>query len=135
MSGEINGADILLEANTGSVGSPTWTVLGSQRNASFEDTTDPIDTSSKLSRSATGIPGRYRSRVTAESLYVPGDTALAALQTAMRTGVTIQMRRKRAGTAEEKATCIITRLGTAAPDQQAVSVSAEFQVTGDWSAA
>jgi hypothetical protein len=134
MANEINGADVLVQIRT-STGPDVFSDVGSQRNATFEETTDAIDKSSKLSRNAGHMPGRYRTRVTCDALFVTSDTAFAALKTAMRTGVVVRVQRKKSGSAVEYADAVVTRLSETFPDQEAATVAAEFVVDGAWSAA
>ena len=80
----MNGADVLLLANTGTEAEPSYEVVGSQRNVSFSETTANIDSSSKDSRATGNEPGRYASSLSLEHLYVPTDEAYQALKDAMR---------------------------------------------------
>ncbi|MCA1572826.1 MAG: phage tail protein, partial [Chloroflexi bacterium] len=56
---------MLLSMRT-ATGPDVYTTLGSQRGASIEETTGEIDTSSKDSRAATYLPGRYGSTISCE---------------------------------------------------------------------
>lgn len=134
MANEVNGADVLVQVRT-STGPDVYTDVGSQRNATFEETTDAIDRSSKASRNAAVLPGRYRTRVTCDALFVTGDAAAAALRTAMRNGTTVRIQRKKSGAAVEWADAVVTRFAESFPDQEASTFSAEFVVDGAWTAA
>ena len=59
----MNGTDILLYVNTGTPAVPAYTVVGSQRDVTFEESTDEIDVSSKDSRAKRVLPGRYSASV------------------------------------------------------------------------
>lgn len=130
---ELNGTDVLLLART-STGPDVYAVVGSQRNVTFNETTAAIDMSSKASRAYKGAPGRYNCTASLEHLYVPGDSAYAALRAAMRNGTTIRVRRQESGSDVEQADAIVTSLSEAMPDQAECVVSCELQVTGEWGA-
>lgn len=131
---EINGTDILIRVNTGTVGSPSYTTVGSQRGASISETDSPVDVSSKDSRNAKFLNGRYQSTLSLDALYVPGAADYAALKAAMRNGDPIFIRKRESGTDVEVADAVITDLSSDYPDQDAATVSASFQITGAWAA-
>lgn len=120
----LNGTDVLVLID--------GTLVGSQQDSSFEDTTESIDTSSKDSRARTVIPGRYSSTVSLDALYVASDTAYIALQAAMRDGTTVTIKRQEEGSEVEQATAVITSLSAEAPDQDVATVSASFDISGEW---
>lgn len=121
---EINGADVLI-----SIGA---NVLGSQRDATIEQTTEEIDESSKTSRNKKVAAGRYGSTISLEALYVPTDTAYLALRTAMRAGTTVTVSRAGGGVTES-ASAIITSLSEGFPDQDGATVSISLTIDGAWS--
>lgn len=130
----ISGSDVLLLANTGTDVAPVWTVVGSQRNVSFEETNEEIDVSSKDSRAMRVLAGRYGATATLEALYVPSDAAYQALKTAARNGDPIKIRRREIGTDTEEASAIITTLSGEFPDQDAGTISVELRIDGAWTA-
>lgn len=129
----INGIDLTLSIRT-STGTPdTYTILGAQRGATLEETTSEIDTASKDSRNATYLPGRYGATITCDALYVPSNTAKAAIQTAMRGGTTLRVRKTALGAeVVEQADCIVTSISSEFPDQDAATLSLTLLVTGAW---
>jgi len=128
----MNGTDILLLVNTGTALVPVYEVVGSQRDATFGETTDAIDVSSKDARERRLLPGRYSSEITMDALYVPSDTAYLALQTAMRDGDLIKILREESGASLEEATAVVTDLSQAAPDQDGATVSVGLAIDGEW---
>jgi TP901-1 family phage major tail protein len=128
----MNGTDILLLVNTGTPGSPVYTAVGSQRDATFGETTDAIDVSSKDARARRVLPGRYSSEVSMEALYVPSDAAFQALKDAMRNGTMIKVVREESGVAFEEAEGVVTDLSQAAPDQDGATVSVALAIDGQW---
>lgn len=134
MAGEINGADVTVYVNTGTPGSPIWTLVGSQRNVTFQNRTGIIDRSSKESADRRILGGRREYSVTLDALFIPGATALAALRTAQRTGALAQLRRVYAGSPVEKADAIVADMPETFPDQDAATVSVTFEIDGAWGA-
>jgi len=129
----LNGADVLLYVNTGTDGDPTWTVVGSQRDVTFDESTEEIDVSSKDSRLKRVLPGRYGATVTLDALYVPDDGAYLALLAAMRDGDLIQIEREESDAALEYADALVTGLSHRLPDQAEATISVDLTIDGDWS--
>jgi hypothetical protein len=128
----MNGTDILLLVNTGTVLVPVWEVVGSQRDATFDEATAEIDVSSKTSRAKRVIPGRYSANVSLEALYVPSDAAYTVLKNAMRDGDGVQILRQEEGVSLESADAIVTTLSEKGPDQDAAVVSISLVIDGEW---
>lgn len=120
----MNGTDILVLIE--------GVVMGSQRDVTFDETTDAIDVSSKDGRARRVLPGRYASDVTFDALYVPSDTAYQSLKDAMRLGTFVTVRRQESGVALEDAEAIVTSLSDKGPDQAEATVSIGLAIDGDW---
>lgn len=131
----MNGTDVLLYANTGTAGSPTYTVVGSQRDVSFQESVAEIDVSSKDNSDQLVIGGRYSSKITLNALYVPTDTAYASLKTSFRARTLILVKVYEAAVAKEYANCLITDMSREAPDQGEAVVSVSLTVSDGWTAA
>jgi len=127
-----NGTDILLYANTGTPAVPTYTLVGSQRDVTFEESTEAIDTSDKSSRAFSGLPGRYKATISLEALYVEDDTAYQALRDAMRDGELILVERLESDGRDETANAIVEKLSESAPDQGEATVSISLTISGTW---
>jgi predicted secreted protein len=142
-NGEMNGTDIVVMIEQVR-DSGTFIVIGSQRGATINETTAPIDCSSKEGRAYRGIPGRYQSTISMEALYIPNASGLGALRTAMRDGTKIRLRRREtvpvaipitgSGVVHRTEACdaVITALNNNAPDQDAAVVSCDFTLDGLW---
>jgi len=128
----MNGTDILLLANTGTVLVPVYEVVGSQRDVTFDETTDEINVSSKDSRAKRVLPGRYSGEISLDALYVPSDTAYLALKAAMRDGALIKVLRQEAGVSLEECTAMVASLGEAGPDQGEATVAIGLTLDGFW---
>jgi TP901-1 family phage major tail protein len=120
----MNGTDVLLYVD--------GVVVGSQRDVTFEESTEEIDVSSKDRRAKRVLAGRYSSTVSLEALYVPTDTAYMSLKDAMRNGDFVTIVRLEDSVALESAEAIVTSLSEAAPDQGEATVSISLTIDGDW---
>lgn len=130
-----NGTDVLLLANTGTPSVPVYEVVGSQRDATFNETTAEIDVSSKESRAKRVLPGRYSASITLDALYVPTDAAYLALQGAMRNGELILIAKQDNGVVTETANALVTSLSEKEPDQAEAMISISLTVDGFWTEA
>ena len=130
----VNGADtILLVENP--QGSGTYVAVGSQRDVTFNETTEPIDGSSKTDGRATrNLPGRYSASVDLDALFVPNDAAHALLKQANRLGFLVKIRRRFVGNDQEEAEAVITNMSDTHPDQDAATVAITLSVDGVWAA-
>jgi len=128
----MNGTDILLLVNTGTVLIPVYEVVGSQRDVSFEETDAGVDYSSKDSRAQRVGCGRYASTLSLDALYVPTDAAYQQIQNAIRNGTLIQVLRQEGGVSLETASARVDKLGAAGPDQAEATVSIDLTIDGEW---
>jgi hypothetical protein len=120
----MNGADILILIE--------GTLVGSQRDASFEEANESIDASSKDSRAKRVEYGRYSASFSLESVYVPTDAAYILLLAAVRDGTKVTVRRQEEGSALEEAEAVLTGMSIAAPDQDIATVSISGEIDGEW---
>ena len=127
-----NGADILLMVNVGTEAMPQYLAVGSQRDFSREETTEEIDASSKDSDAYRPLPGRNKSTITMDSLYIPNDESYQALKTAKRNREFILVRRQEAGGDLEEARAIITNLSRNAPDNDVATLTIGLTIDADW---
>jgi len=128
----MNGTALLLLANTGTPAAPTYEVVGSQRDATIDEADAGVDVSSKESRAARVLPGRYSSKISMDELYVPTDIAYLALRSAMRDGNLILVAREEDGVVTETADVRIDSLSGKFPDQAEAIVSIGMTVDGFW---
>lgn len=129
-----NGTDILLLVNTGTNIAPAYEEVGSQRDVTFDETTEEIDVSSKDSRAKRVLPGRYSAGISLEALYVPSDAAYQALQDAMRNGELIKVAKEDDGDTVETADALITSMSENDPDQGESTISISLTIDGEWTA-
>lgn len=128
----MNGTDVLLLVNTGTPAVPVYEAVGSQRDVTFDETTEEIDASSKDSRAMRVLPGRYGATLSLDALYVPTDDAYLALRSAMRDGELILVARENDGVTEETADALITSLSESFPDQGEGTISISLTIDGTW---
>lgn len=132
----MNGTDVLLQVNTGTIVTPVWTTVAAQRDASISKSADTIDLSSKDSDFWEGAAGRRESEVSLDGLIpVAAAVGFDALHTAWENGTIIQVQTQRAGVAHKKASAVITKMDEEYPDQGESTFSASFKVSGPWTAA
>lgn len=131
MSDEVglNGADVLLYVETAP---DDFTPLAGQRGASRERSAATIDTSHKLDEYERFIPGRLSSTMSFDGLWVPDDEAYAALEAAYENRVLIGVRMIKDGELWKEADGFLTSISEGFPDQEAATISANFQVSGAW---
>lgn len=131
-----NGADYLIQINTGTPETPEYTTIACQTGASISETNDVIDASCKSARERKVLAGRYSSTLQLDTLVdFPLGDGYKALQDAMRNGTKVKIQTEIAGTATESASAIVSSLSTEAPDQDNVTFSATFEIDGAWTAA
>ena len=128
----MNGTDVLLLVNTGTVLVPVYEAVGSQRDVTFDEATEEIDVSSKDSRAKRVLPGRYSSGLSLDALYVATDAAYQALRDAMRNGELILVAKEDDGVTLETADALITSLSEGFPDQGEGTISCALTIDGFW---
>jgi len=128
----INGTDVLLHVNTGTADVPAYTLVGSQRDVTFDENNDEIDVSNKDSRAKRVLAGRYSAGVSLDALYVRADGGYLALRDALRDGELILIERLEADGRDETADALITSLSEAAPDQSDATISISMTIDGTW---
>lgn len=81
------GKDFLLYLNLGTVGSPTWTLIGGQRNSSLGRTADEIELSHKTSGGwKASKPGMRGWSIDLDGLVILSDEGFAAMEYAFQSG-------------------------------------------------
>lgn len=128
----MNGSDILVLINTGTVEVPAFEPAGCQRDGTLEETTASIDVSCKGNRARRVLPGRYQSTISLDGLYVPDDDAFQAMRTAMRNGDLVLLAREENEVVVETAYAVITSMSQSFPDQDAAVISASFDIDNMW---
>lgn len=128
----IDGAAVLVLVNLGDDVTPKWTPVAEQTNLSTESTRNLIEASSKDSDHTKWIYGKQDDTVSLEALYVPNDAAFKALEDAMKNKESVVLRRTENGTDIEEATALVSTISKEWPDNDASTVSVEFQLDEPW---
>lgn len=128
----MNGADLLLLVNTGTSEVPTYEVVGSQRDATLEESSDTIDFSSKDSRAQRVSPGRYSGTISLDALYVPDDAAYLKLRQANRNGDMIMIARQENDVVTETVEAKIDSMSESFPDQSDATISISLTIDAFW---
>lgn len=128
----MNGTDLLLLANVGTEETPSYQVVGCQRDATFNENLDLIDVSCKEERAKRVLPGRSTGTISLTGLYVPDDQAFAALKNATREGLNILVAREEFGVVTETASVMVSSFSESFPDQGPATISVSMEVSGAW---
>lgn len=128
----IDGASVLVLVNLGDDVTPNWTPVAEQTNLSTESTRNLIEASSKDSDHTKWIYGKQDDTVSLEALYVPNDAAFKALEDAQKNKEPVVLRRTENGTDIEEATALVSTISKEWPDNDASTVSVEFQLDEPW---
>ena len=87
------GKDFLVYVNTGTVGTPVWTIVGGQRDTGIKQSADSIDTSTKSSGSwKYHVAGMRGWSFDLSGTVVLGDTGYQALKQAFRSGQQVNIK-------------------------------------------
>ena len=136
MSGERTGHGVLLKVNTGTVGVPVWTEIGSQRDMSIENTTDIIDVSSKESNNDETLPGRRRWAISGDALYIKDTADFNKLRSAFEADTDanrkIQVMEVHDATNVRWIYAWIESMTETFPDNAEATISISLRATGDW---
>lgn len=129
-----NGTDVLVYANTGTPGSPVWTVVGSQRDSKMGEAVASMDVSNKDQPQRRVLGGRYSSTLELGALFVPTDAAFGALLTNFRARTLIKVRLRWSGTDVDEGNMLITKMDREFPDQGPAVISISLELDGAWTA-
>jgi len=126
----MNGTELLILVNIGTPEVPALMAIGSQRDATIEESTATIDVSSKDSRAQRVLPGRYSAKISMDALYVPNDVTYQALRNANRNGDLILVAWEEAGVVLGTANAKIDTMSQSFPDQGEAKCSLALTVDG-----
>ena len=119
-----NGSDILITIG--------GMVVGSQRDATIDESSDVVDISSKESRARRIVPGRYSSTLSLDALYVPDSVSYTAIKNAMREGTSVNVAVMDNNVNIKSAMGYVTSLSEEYPDQGEATVSITIEIDGEW---
>jgi len=84
---KVKGIDIYLKVNTGTVGSPVWTKVGGQKDATFDRGSATIDTTDKDSAGdEEHLPGVRNWGVSFDAFLIEDDAGFLEVETAFDAG-------------------------------------------------
>lgn len=124
----MNGSDVLIYVKIDT----TYTVVGSQRNATVNKNTATYDVSSKDTDDELVEPGRRSSTLDMDAVYVPSDAAYLELDAAYKASSPVYLEIQENGIVTETATAYIESFTKNFPDQDASTFSMTFHITGGW---
>lgn len=126
---KMRGVDILLFVDTGA-GTPTWTVVGGQRNATLHEEVDTVEMSSKESTAKEFEYGLGTWTISCDGVYIDSDTAYAELRDAVRNRQKVKVRIKEGATYTAEGDALVTSADLEAPYDGEATYSMELQGTG-----
>lgn len=133
----VNGSVVLISLNTGTVESPTFTVIPCQTSGEYSLSVETRDTSCKDSADNSNAPGARSRSLSVETipgawpeLKVSPSTAEEKLRKYAETGVQIQGRIVVGGTALEEFTGTITSYSLSAPREDNLTASLDIEISG-----
>lgn len=124
----LNGSQVLLLVPDGEGYIP----VAEQTGLSMESSSALIEVSHKQSNHTKFIYGREDDTLSLEAAYVPDDTAFKAIQNAKKNRETIILRRSMDGVEVEEAEALIENISIDFPDNDASTVSIDFQLNESW---
>ncbi|MGM7683750.1 phage tail tube protein [Cytobacillus sp. Hm23] len=132
----LRGIDIVILANTGTAGEPTFTVVGGQRGATIEEVAETVDITNKGSNGAYEYEyGLYGFTISADGVYIPDDAAYTALKDAIRNKEKVLVQWKEGEGNIEQGLCLVTSRSVEGPYDGEATYSFELQGTGTLQAA
>jgi len=136
MSGERTGHGVVLKVNTGTVGVPVWTAIGSQRGLTITPSGDVVDISSKESLDRAFKGGLRTRTISLDALFVKDTTDYNKLKTAFDAddddARKVQVCEVHDDTNRRWIYAYITSMPTDFPYDGEATISIELQTTGSW---
>ncbi|MCA1569749.1 MAG: phage tail protein [Chloroflexi bacterium] len=136
MAAGVNGSTVLLQFRTGT-GPDVYTTVAGQQGMSISRERTMIETSAKEDADATFAAGRRSSTVSLDGLYLAADVTRTSVEAWFDgSGAVVGRIRRTAIGAEaaKQADVLVSSLEAEFPDDDASTWTAEFQVTGAWTA-
>lgn len=126
----MNGSDVLVLVKSGA----DYIAVAEQTGLSMESDRNLIEVSSKNYDHAQFVYGRASDTLTLEGMYVPDDTALNLIKSAMNDKQIVYIRRQEAGDAVEEAQALIGTYSLDFPDDDTSTVSIDMTLNTPFTA-
>lgn len=128
---EIRGIDILVSVNTGTVAVPVYTVVGGQRGATLNRSSESIDVTSKVTGDwKKSLSGFKEWSVDCDGLFALTDTGFVALETAFEAGAEVLIKIANGTVLVYSGSAIITDFPIEAPYDDVATYAVSFTGTG-----
>lgn len=125
------GKDYLLEVNKGTYASPTWTVVGGQRNSKLTEKADSIDVSDKSTGGwAAKLAGMKSWSIDLSGLVMLNNEGVEVLEVAFRAGMTVDIRLKYPDNTYQRGWAAITEFSKDVPHDGAATLSGTLEGNG-----
>lgn len=128
----LNGQSFLVLVNTGSDESPTYTLVGEQRDVTTDMATAEIDASHKGNVDQVVLAGRNSATMSLSALVVPEDAGQTALRNAQENRQLVKVLMQRAGQPVRVADFLITGVSEAGPDMDVAVLDVTMTRSGSW---
>ncbi len=129
------GKDYLLKVNTGKYETPTWTLVGGQRNSKLDKKADSIDVSDKTTGGwSAKLPGLKSWTVDLSGLAMLNDDGVDALELAFDAGKTVDLRFEYPDKSFQRGWAAITAFSRDVPHNGAATISGTLEGNGALSA-
>ena len=119
------GKDYLLLINTGTFASPTWTVVGGQRNSKLTEKADSIDVSDKATDGWSSKLAGMKSW-----LVMLNDAGVEALEVAFRAGKTVDVKLQYPDKSYQRGWAAVTEFSKDVPHDGAATLSGTLDGNG-----
>lgn len=128
---KINGLDILLSVNTGTVETPVWTAVGGQRGATLNRNASSIDITNKVSGGWKESISSFKEwSVNCDGLLVLDDVAFDALEAAFEAGSEVEVQIAKGEIISYSGKAVISDFPIEAPYDDAAKYSISLTGTG-----
>lgn len=126
------GIDILVSVNTGTAQAPVWAVVGGQRGATLNRSSEAIDVTNKVTGSwKKSIAGFKEWSVDCDGLLVADDAGFEALETAFMSGGEVEIKIAEGEVLKYSGKAIITDFPIEAPYDDVATYSVAFTGSGE----
>lgn len=130
----MDGAQVVILANTGTEASPNFQVVAEQTGLTDENSRNLIEETSKDNDHTKWLYGKADGTMSVEGMYVPDDAALDALRDARKNAEKVLVRRQEEGSEVEECTCLVESIEEDWPDNDSSTYSIELQKNEEWQA-
>lgn len=125
------GLDILISVNTGTVETPTWTVVGGQRGAELSRSADTFDSTSKASEGWKEFEAGFKEwSIETDGLLIESDEGLVALEEAYMNSEKVKVQFASTSGAKYSGLAVVSSFPISAPYDDLVTYTCSLTGAG-----